>query len=88
MKKMKMRVSPTSMHPANTVPALYVHSNQQQTMISSLLTIHNLYLSQAKNCVKIDIVATTAMSFARSTAIALFDANNIKLHTAGMMRYD
>ena len=27
------------------------------------------------------------MSFARTTAIALFDANNIKLHTAGMMNY-
>ena len=27
------------------------------------------------------------MSFARTTVIALFDADNIKLHTAGMMNY-
>ena len=85
MKKMKMRVS-TSTYPASKVPALYVHSNQQ-TMISSLLTIYDLYLSEAKDCVKCDIVATTVMSFTRLTAIALLDANNIKLHTAGMMRY-
>ena len=55
--------------------------------LASSLTIYDLYLSEAKDSVKFDIVATTVMSFARSTAIALFDANNIKLHTAGMMRY-
>ena len=82
---MNMRVS-TSTYPASKVPVLYVHNNQQ-TMISSLLTIYDLYLSEAKDCVKCDIVATIVISFARSTVIALFDANNIKLHTAGMMRY-
>jgi hypothetical protein len=57
-------------------------------MISSL-TIYDLNLSLAKeDCrVKCDILATTVMSFARLTAIALFDTSNIKLHTAGMMRY-
>ena len=33
------------------------------------------------------LVAATVMSFTRTTAIALFDADNIKLHTAGMMNY-
>ena len=56
-------------------------------MHSSPTIIDDLNLLLAKDCIKCDIVATTAMSFARTTAIVLFDVNNIKLHTAGMMNY-
>ena len=64
-----------------------VRTQQSDNDLASSLTIYDLYLSEAKDSVKFDIVATTVMSFARSTAIALFDANNIKLHTTGIMRY-
>ena len=70
----------------NKYPASKVNSQQEQTMISSL-TIYDLNLSQAKDCVKCNILTTTVMSFARLTVIALFDSNNVKLHTAGMIRY-
>jgi hypothetical protein len=48
----------------------------------SSLTIDDLILLYARDSFKCDIVATTAMSFARTTVIALFDVNNIKLHTS------
>ena len=73
-------------YPASKVRVLKVNS-KYQTMISSL-NIYDLNLSQAKDCVKCDILTITVMSFARLAMIALFDSNNIKLHTAGMMRYD
>ena len=52
-----------------------------------LLTVEHLHFPYAKNCVKGNNFATAAMLFARTTSIALFDANYFDLHTAWMMRY-